>query len=315
MRYKRKPNTRQVALIVGLLAVASWMPVGSAAAEVVPGKPVSLYVNVEQGDKLIEGLEPGNFRLYEENHSVPFRLEEPEAPASIALLVEYSQSSYPYFLQDIANAIQGFDEAAPDGNWYALATFAHDLDVQVDFTKQKELIPNTFKSLGDPIWNETDTYDAICNMLDKITLLPGRRVLIFIGTGFDSFSQHSASDVQKRLESTDVTVYALAAGTLLRGQYNAYLDTSQSMDLIQAESFIRMMSDKTGGEAWFPRFDSAFSDDVKGLFQDLNTQYRLVYTPSFAADGKFHKIKVDAFQVVDDRRQEFKVRVREGWRF
>jgi len=31
------------------------------------------------------------------------------------------------------------------------------------------------------------------------------------------------------------------------------------------------------------------------------------------ADGKFHKIEVQAFQVMADKRKEFKVRVRQGW--
>ena len=54
---------------------------------------------------------------------------------------------------------------------------------------------------------------------------------------------------------------------------------------------------------------------MKGIMQNLANQYRLVYSLQGPDDGKLHQIKVDAFQVVNDRRHEFKVRVRKGWRF
>jgi len=59
----------------------------------------------------------------------------------------------------------------------------------------------------------------------------------------------------------------------------------------------------------------AFPDVMKGIMQNLANQYRLVYSLQAPDDGKLHQIKVDAFQVVNDRRHEFKVRVRKGWRF
>jgi hypothetical protein len=33
-----------------------------------------------------------------------------------------------------------------------------------------------------------------------------------------------------------------------------------------------------------------------------------------AASGKFHKIKVETFHVVNDKREDFTVLVRQGWR-
>ena len=49
--------------------------------------------------------------------------------------------------------------------------------------------------------------------------------------------------------------------------------------------------------------------------QVLEQQYKLVYDSQLPRDGKFHKIKLEAFQILDDKRQDYKVRVREGWRF
>jgi hypothetical protein len=54
---------------------------------------------------------------------------------------------------------------------------------------------------------------------------------------------------------------------------------------------------------------------MKGIFQSLDSQYRLVYQPNIVRDGKLHKVEVEAFTITDDKRHDFKVRVREGWRY
>jgi hypothetical protein len=95
-------------------------------------RQVSLYLTVEDGHKIIGGLTEQNFRLTEQDRPRPFRLEQPETPSIIALLVEHSRSSWFYY-NDIISAMRGFLSVAPEGNWYALATFSHNLQIDVDF--------------------------------------------------------------------------------------------------------------------------------------------------------------------------------------
>ncbi|GEM_PF-441816 len=305
-----KQITALAGLAIGAILVAfRALPVAAQAPRL-----VSLYATVERDGGLVRGLGPQNFHLYEDGDSRPFRLEQPETPMVIALLVEYSQRSYPYF-NDIQTAVESFVKQAPEGNWYALATFSHNLEVQVDFTKQVMQLSNAFAQLGEPMWNEVDTYDAVYEMLDKMERLPGRRVLIVIASGLDSFSSHTLDDVQKKIDAVNVVIYGVGAGSMLRGLYEPYLGAMQEMSLLQAQTFLQMLADKSGGEAWFPKLEGAFPDVIKGIFQDLENQYRLVYESRAAADHKLHKIKLEAFQIVNDKRQNFKVRVREGWRF
>ena len=73
--------------------------------------------------------------------------------------------------------------------------------------------------------------------------------------------------------------------------------------------------DRGPAETRAPLPQGAFPGVMKDIMQNLANQYRLVYSLQAPDDGKLHQIKVDAFQVVNDRRHEFKVRVRKGWRF
>ncbi len=287
-----------------------------SAAPAVPlqaGREVSLYLTVEQGDKLIGGLTENNFRLYEDGRARPFRLEEPQTPAAIALLVEYSRSSWLY-VNDIVRAMEGFFREAPEGHWYALATFSNQFEVRVDFTRQRGRVWQAFSDLPQPAWSEVNTYDAVYEMLDRMGRMSGRRILIFIGSGIDTLSGYTLEDVRRKAEEANVVVYALGAGSLLRGRYEPYLGAGDRMDLLQAQAFMQMLADKTGGQAWFPRFETAFLNAMKGIMQMIEFQYRLVYESVAPPDGKFHPIRVEAFRVEDDRRTDFKVRVRQGWR-
>ncbi len=274
----------------------------------------SLYFTVEDGDKLIGGLGEQNFRLYENGQPVPFRLAEPETPILVTLLVEYSQASGLY-LSDIDAALREFMEAASEGHWYSLATFSQELQIHVDFTKQKGEILAAYGGLGQPFWGEVNTFDAVFDMLDKLALLPGRKVLVFIGSGLTTLSSHSLSEVQQKMEATNATVFALGAGTLVRGQYEPYLNTAARLDVVQAEAFLNMLAKKSGGQAFFPRFPAAYRNIAQGIVSMLQLQYRMLYQSAVRPDRKFHRLKIEAFQIVNDRRKDYTVRVREGWRW
>ncbi len=295
------------------LSVSAALAAALLLAAPAPAREVSLYFTVEKDGKLIGGLTEKNFRLYEDGRPRPFRLAEPESPAAIALLVEYSRASWPYF-NDILRSIEGFFEQAPEGQWYALATFSNDLRVRVDFTKLRGRISQAFADLPAPMWSEINTYDAVYEMLERMSRLKGRRVLIVVGSGFDTMSSRTLGDVKRMAERANVTVFGVGVGSLFRGMWEPYLTTTARMDLTMAQAFFQMLADKTGGEAFFPRFEAAFRDVMEGIMQILAYQYRIVYDSQVPEDGKFHRIKLEAFQIVDDRRTDFKVRVRQGWR-
>jgi len=100
----------------------------------------------------------------------------------------------------------------------------------------------------------------------------------------------------------------------LRGSCESFLDTSRRMTFMQAQAFLQILANKTGGFASFPRMPSAFPDVMEGIMQSIATQCRIDYETSVRGSGKFRKLKLEAFRVIDDKREDFKVLVREGWR-
>jgi VWFA-related protein len=274
---------------------------------------VSLYLNVEKNGGLMTGLRQENFHLFLDGNPVRFRLETPEQPASVVFLVEFSRSSG-YYFEDMDAGVRSALKHAVEGHYYALATFAQAMSVAADFTSRPGEIVNAWSGLVPPLSNEVNTYDAIYEILDKMGRMSGRRILVVIGSGVDTFSEHTLDEVKKKAESVNVVVFAIGAGSAFRGAYEMYLNSSARMTLLQSRAFLQTLGECTGGFAWFPTHVNGFPDAVLGVMQSIGAQYRLVYQRPTRVSGKFHKLKVEAFRIVDDKREDFKVLVRSGWR-
>jgi VWFA-related protein len=302
---------------------ANWQLPVLLALAVLPGRPlngvepkgetVSIYLNVEKNDAFVTGLNQGNFMLYEEGQTLPFPLNTPEVPAYVALLVEHSQSSVLY-VEEIEAAVQAFLKHAPEHNWYQLATYDRNLSIRADFTQHTGKLREAFLQVDSPMWNEVSTYDSIYEILDKLGRLPGRRVLIVVGSGVDTSSEHSLDEVRQKIEAENVTVFAAGLSSVLQMMLDPYLESSGRLTLFQAQAFLQMLADKSGGFARFPNHVDTFDDVMKGILRSIRMQYRIVYERKARRSCQFQKLKVEAFDIVNGKREDFKVFVREGWR-
>jgi VWFA-related protein len=310
MFYATNRTWRRKARQIAALACVAVLGAGLAAAS---DRAVSVYFNVEKDGGLVTGLTAGNFRLYLDGKAQAFELRPQEQQAAIAVLAEYSAGSG-YFLGDLKPAMDAFLKYAPNRNWYALAAFSNRLEIPLDFTAQLGEIGAAYAALGIPMMNEINVYDAIYEMLDAMGRLPGRRILVVMASGLDTLSRRSLDEVQRKAESENVTIFVAGLGSVFRGAGEIYLPPSARMRLYQAQAFLQMLARKTGGYAWFPNQESAYADVIQGVLQSIETQYRLVYEGPSPPAGKLQKIKLEAFRVGNDKREDFEVLIREGWR-
>lgn len=276
----------------------------------------SIYVTVEDHGRLVSGLESKDFELLEDDRPRPFRLEPAERPASIAVLVENAQDSRALFAREIRWALRGFGEAASGDHWYALASFAHTLSIDVDFTRQRARIASGYDSLAEPLWNDIDLWDAMYEMLDRLARLPGRRILLVVASGADTLSAHSRADVRGLLDRTTIVVFACGLGAELRNRWEPYWSPAQQLAATERETALRSLASASGGASWFPAFETAFADVGREIAERIDHQYRLVYVPDVRPDGRFHEVKVRAYRTdASGRRSRLTVSAKSGWRW
>jgi VWFA-related protein len=285
------------------------LPVGVSAAN--DAATASVYVNVEQDGKPVSGLGAGNFRVFIDGRGREFTLESAESPACIVLLVEHGARSV---VQEVRNTVSRFVESAPYGHWYALVAFDREIQIVQDFTKDKKAITAAFAALPRSQWPDVGTNDALVSTLDIMSRMSGRRVIVFVGSGLDAFSRHTFGDVEDRLESTDVEIFSLGTSLSQGAALSDAPSLLPDLDRLQARTFLTMLAEKSGGKSWSAGVDIALRSAMNRLFEDLSVQYRLVVKGTIPADGRFHKVRVDAFTVEGDERTDFKVRARQGFR-
>ena len=306
----REKGTWAVLLALGSLALAA---VAETQGGVADPSIVVTEVTVERKGEFVPGLEAGNFRVYENGEPRDVLRAEPAGPASVVLLVENSLHSWRY-LNDVRSAMRGFLRAATEekGHSYALVTYERKPVVEQTLTPEISRIRAAFMDVKQSAWGMTDTYDSIYRVLEEMDSLPGRRVLIFIGFGYDAFSRHTLGELQRKVESGNFQVYALATGSDLRQLSESGRPSAPGQR--QGDMLIRMLAQRSGGKWFCPTCEADYVDSMRDTISSLDKQYTLEYRRQGPLKPGFLKLKVEVFEVIDDVRKDFQVRAREGWR-
>jgi VWFA-related protein len=175
-------------------------------------------------------------------------------------------------------------------------TFDMRNQIQLDFTQDKRELMQAIDSLRMPGFNETNVFDALYEGLDRLERIEGRKYIILIASGRDTFSKLTLDKILKKVKAAqDITIYTISTGGFMRAV------RGDSITMLQADNEMKTFSSLTGGASYFPRFTAEFPDDFNEINQNIRAKYELVYRPSNAKqDGTYRKLRVE---LVDDEGQ------------
>lgn len=261
----------------------------------VPAVNVDVIVTDDNGDP-IPGLKKENFRILEDG--VPQKISNfapTEAPLTIVMLMEFSDLYYGWFSYTAQYWAYQFPSQLRPEDWVALVTFDLKPHILVDFTQNKMEIRDALSSLYFPGFREANLYDALLDVLDRLAHVKGKRSILLIASGLDTFSHHNLDDVLKRLRQTEVTIFSVGVARPIYEWADArgMLGDIARLNFLQAENQLGAFARMTGGRAWFPRFDGELPGIFAQVAASLRSQYALAYIPNHPPDGKYHKIKVE----------------------
>ena len=181
-----------------------------------------------------------------------------------------------------------------------------------------------------PGFSETNLFDALFDTLDRIDRIEGKKYVILVTTGYDSFSKLTLDQIIKKVKATkDVTIYPVSVGFAAREycevhhcQTRGFIHTNE-MDYLQADNEMKTFASLTGGRAYFPRFQGELPEMFQEIGADIRNQYTISYHPTNAKlDGTYRKLKVELqapeggpLKVRDQKGKEVKyiVYAREGY--
>ncbi|HLX74562.1 MAG TPA: VWA domain-containing protein [Terriglobales bacterium] len=286
-------------------------PPPPSAPKKIPGMPdYSIQVNVPlvtldvmaltKEGQFIPGLKEGNFQVYENGVEQKISsFSQSQAPITAVLLVEFAATNYS-FMYDALNASYYFANSLKPQDWVAVVSYDMRPYILVDFTQDKRAIFGALNQLRIPGFSETNLFDALYDTLDRLDRLPGRKAIVLVSTGRDTFSKLTLDQIMQKIKATkDVTIFPISIGFMWReyveSHYGMNPDVSAAMmDYLQADNQMRTFAKLTGGKAYFPRFEGEFPDVYRDIGNALRNQYTLAYHPTDPKlDGTYRKLKVD----------------------
>ena len=165
--------------------------------------------------------------------------------------------------------------------------------------RSKQAVYGALNELRIPGFSETDLFDTLYDTLDRLDRVQGKKYIILITTGFNSFSRTTLDQVMKKIKDTkDVTKFPISVGQIARimgqaGNRGMGIHASE-MDYLQADNEMRTFAAMTGGRAYFPRFQAEYGEDFQDIGSDIRNQYSLAYHPTNSKlDGTYRKLKVE----------------------
>ena len=287
----------------------------------VPLVNVDVLVTTKDG-QFIPGLKQGNFRILEDG--VPQAVTNfnvSPAPITAVLLTEFASTSY-FFLIDALNASYSFANTLKKDDWVAVEYYDMQPHILVDFTQDKRAVMGALNQLRMPGFAETNLFDALYDTLDRLERIEGKKYIILVTTGVDTFSKLTLDKMMKKIKDTkDITIFPVSIGWAIR----EYCETHSSyycrdlhgmgipvghMDYLQADNEMKTFAAMTGGRAFFPRFQAEFNEIFQQIGEDIRKQYSLSYHPTNTKlDGTYRKLKV---QVVGPDGNPLKVKDQKG---
>jgi VWFA-related protein len=286
---------------------------------------VTLDVGVLAKDGMfIPGLKKEYFRVLEDG--VPQTItsfNQSQAPITAVMLVEFSNMQYFYNFQiDSINASYIFAQTLKKDDWIAMISYDIKPRMLQDFTQDKRAILGAISTLqpGMSMSSETNLFDALYDTLDRLEGVEGRKYVILITSGRDSFSKLNLDQLLKKVQATrDTAIYVVSTGQALRNYaessgYMRYLcpitEFQCNMTFLQADNQMGAIARMTGGRLYKPLFLASFKDAFVDIGQTIRNQYSLAYHPTNPAqDGTFRKIKVE---LVDETGHPLKMRDQKG---
>jgi Ca-activated chloride channel family protein len=303
-KVRRRPPTwfRSIRSAVFLYFVL--LPISIAAQEQVVANGQNIRVDVNRVDvgvivtdakgNFIEGLRQRDFQVLDRGNVQPITDFAPvDAPAQVLLLLEAGPAVY--LLQDshlfVANALLNGLSA---GDRVGIAVYNNAPAALLDFTTDKrgveEALDRIQFNLGFGNLNLALSLNTVLDWLERV---PGKKTIVLVSSGVDTSPEEAMRSLLPRLQTGDVRIFSISMSGPLRngnkGTKQQIRQTQQAFE--QADTWLKTLSEATGGRAYFPENARAFEATYRQIAELVRHEYSLAFAPP-KADGEIHLLDV-----------------------
>ena len=277
---------------------------------------VDVLVTTNDGQP-IGTLGKKNFKVYDDGVAQAVsNFGISKAPMTIAMVIEFSNKYWEFLYLALRDSYEFVNYMQPQ-DWVAVIDFDMQQHILVDFTHDRNDVRAALDQMRYPEFSEVNLYDALAFTLNNMKDIQGRKAILLVATGCDTFSKLTYSDILKIVKATDTVVYPVSIYEFLTVRYGDYVPCGPgmggfgaSLNPAQARNALQTIAKYTGGQAYFPRFEGELPGIYQQIAGQLRTQYSIGFIPTNPSkDGRFHKLKVE---LVDAQGQPLKIQDQKG---
>jgi Ca-activated chloride channel family protein len=236
-------------------------------------------------NRLVSGLEPDNFRVYEdsiEQEVVTFSSED--VPISIGVIFDFSGSMANKVAKAREAAVQFFKTANPQDEFF-LVSFNERAELTSSFTNSVEDLQSRLMLTAPK--GRTALLDAIYLGLSQMRgAHNAKRALLILSDGGDNHSRYNESDIKRLVKEADTQLYAI-------GIFDPLGYRNRTPEELNGPSLLGEVTEMTGGRVFAVERLEDLPDIASKIGMELRNQYVLGYRPSNKVhDARWRKVKI-----------------------
>ncbi|PYU18639.1 MAG: hypothetical protein DMG32_25890 [Acidobacteria bacterium] len=228
-----------------------------------------------------------NFAVYEDGvRQKNVTVEVDHSPVSVALLVEFGGRYHELTKilgEDVATAGRQFLDVLEHDDKIAVFKYDANVETLVDFNQSHDVLDGVFNRLTTPGFSEANFYDAVLATLDRMKNVPGRKAIIVISSGIDTFSKTTYQEVLQAARVSSTPIYSIGLGRLMQQEAYIYGDKAPfaRIDWNGAEKQLAELAKVSGGRAHI--IDSKV--EIPAIYDDIMENLRLGYVISYVSSN------------------------------
>lgn len=238
------------------------------------------------GNKLVRNLRPGDFTVLDDGVPQPLAFFGDESiPLDVVFLVDASQSVRirQQFQREALGAF--LRTLLRPGDRAAVLWFNNTVHVEQDFTSDPGALLGAMNRI--PSGGATSLYQAIAAASDRLATCRGRRAVVVLSDGRDTFSDLRLENALECAQRADAVVYGVNT-SFARWAVTPEFRRNDPLEYLATE---------TGGEVYYTAQANDVEDALSRLSGRLRERYTLGFYPSASGQkGRYHRITVKVGQ-------------------
>jgi Ca-activated chloride channel homolog len=270
---------------------------------------VALNVTVSDGKRLVPGLKPEDFAIYEDGvlQQVQF-FESKEVPIDLILLIDTSASMADK-MEVVREAAVGFLATLRDRDRGAVVTFGDRVNIAQALTDERGSLEHAVRSaqpsgstaLNNALYVALKQFARSAQQQGTVR----RQAIAVLSDGEDTSSVIGFDDVLAMARKSGINIYTIC----LQNQYAVARAESGRRYFSESDFAMKSLAQETGAQAYFPHSVQDLRGIYAGISDELANQYSIGYAPTNSRlDGRFRRIVIK----VNDH-PEFRPRARMGY--